>query len=165
MGDDFNDKRRNLIAETTYYTRGHNEAMTYVDVMYDKERVSGTIYSGRSTSWTGKIAIPYTSDYGYAVDFSQCKRQLGSYDNAPCPSNNWMQNIITNNGTRPGWLLTPVSTNATGAWDVYSNGSVFYGGFRAYTSGSIVPVLALLSELDIMSGTGTSNSPYQLSVN
>ena len=72
-----NDTTRNLIAGTTYYTRGHNSSSIYVDAMYDKERVSGTVYDNtRTTSWTGKIALAYPSDYGYAVDLSQCKQTL-----------------------------------------------------------------------------------------
>ncbi|UKI26430.1 MAG: hypothetical protein L6V91_06475 [Bacilli bacterium] len=70
---------RDLIAETIYYTRGHNDSGIsdiYVNAMYDKERVSGTVYSGHSTSWTGKVAIPYPSDYGYAADLSLCQKEI-----------------------------------------------------------------------------------------
>ncbi len=154
-----NAETRNMIAETTYYTRGHDSSSIFVDAMYDKERVSGTVYTGRPTSWTGKVAIPYPSDYGYAADLSLCKQTLNNYDNSTCTANNWMKNIVTNNG----WLLTPDSSNAVNAWSVYSSGYVRSGSI-AYSANGVAPVLSLISELDIGSGSGTSNSPYQLSV-
>ena len=155
-----NDTTRNLIAETTYYTRGHNSSYIFVDAMYDKERVSGTVYSGHSTSWTGKVAIPYPSDYGYAADLSLCQKKLDSYNDATCTANNWMKNILAPNS---GWLLTPNSGNDNNAWRVSSPGDV-YDNINTYGAYGVAPVLSLTSELDIGSGTGESSSPYQLSV-
>ena len=160
-----NPETRNLIAETTYYTRGHNYSGIYVDAMYDKERVSGTVVNAtpsRKTSWTGKVAIPYPSDYGYAADLSLCQQNLHGYNNSGCTANNWMKSIITNNGANYGWLLTPSSDSGCDAWRVVSSGIGNYD-FASYANG-VVPVLSLSSDLDIGPGTGTSSSPYQLSV-
>ena len=159
-----NDTTRNMIAETTYYTRGHNSSSIFVGAMYDKERVSGTVVSAtptRTLTWTGKVAVAYPSDYGYAADLSLCQKQLGSYNDATCTANNWMKNIIAPNY---GWLLTPGSGYAYNAWGVYSSGRVNNGDSVAYIAGGVAPVLSLTSELDIGSGSGTSSSPYQLSV-
>ena len=159
-----NDTTRNLIAETTYYTRGHDNKNIFVDAMYDKERVSGTVITGvtptRTLTWTGKIAIPYPSDYGYAADLSLCQKQLGSYNDATCTANNLMKNILA---PSYGWLLTPNSGYAYHAWRVSSSGNVYSNDF-AYSAYGVSPVLSLISELDIGPGTGTSSSPYQLSV-
>ena len=159
-----NDTTRNLIAETTYYTRGHNTSSIYVDAMYDKERVSGTVITGvtptRTLTWTGKIALAYPSDYGYAADLSLCQQQLSSYSDATCTANNWMKEIVAPNY---GWLLTPNSAGASSAWNVFSSGSVNVYGNASIACG-VAPVLSLTSELDIGSGSGTSSSPYQLSV-
>ena len=158
-----NDTTRNMIAETTYYTRGHNTAVIYVNEMYNKERVSGTVVSAtptRTLTWTGKVAVAYPSDYGYAADLSLCQKQLGSYNDATCTANNWMKNIMAPNY---GWLLTPYSGAAYVAWYVDSPGNVDYSSV-AYRSNGVAPVLSLISELDIGSGSGTSSSPYQLSV-
>ena len=159
-----NPETRNMIAETTYYTRGHDTAGIYVDAMYDKERVSGTVVNAtppRTLTWTGKVAIPYPSDYGYAADLSLCKQTLYDYDST-CTANNWMKSILVPNY---GWLLTPYSDSAHYVWYVYSSGFVSNGtdGYASYAFG-VAPVLSLSSELDIRSGTGTSDSPYQLSV-
>ena len=159
-----NAETRNMIAETTYYTRGHKDNSIYVDAMYDKERVSGTVITGvtptRTLTWTGKIAIPYPSDYGYAADLSLCQQTLNNYDNSTCTANNWMKSILAPND---GWLLTPTSARAYGAWYVRSSGGVGYFS-NAYYARGVVPALSLESELDIGPGTGTSSSPYQLSV-
>ena len=162
-----NDTTRKMIAETTYYTRGHNDPEIFVDAMYDKERVSGTVITGvtptRTLTWTGKVAVPYPSDYGYAADLSLCQKTLYDYDNSTCSANNWMKSIITNNGATAGWLLTPYSGYANYAWRVNSPGYVADGSGASYASG-VAPVLSLISELDIGPGSGTSSSPYQLSV-
>ena len=97
--------------------------------MYEYERTTGEVYNTkRPTSWTGKIALAYPSDYGYAADLSVCQKQLGSYNDATCTANNWMKSIITNNGNNYGWLLTPNSGNSYAAWYVNSSGGVYYYG-------------------------------------
>ncbi len=158
-----NPETRNLIAETTYYTRGrHNTIGMYVDAMYDIERVSGTVYSGHSTSWPGKIAIPYPSDYGYAADLSLCKQTLENYNDITCRVNNWMQIAITNNGSNGGWLLNPENNHAYYTFSFSRDGNTL-NNYTCAAAG-VAPVLSLTSKLDIGSGSGTSNSPYQLSV-
>ena len=158
-----NPETRNLIAETTYYTRGRPDTIgMYVDAMYDIERVSGTVYSGHSTSWPGKIAIPYPSDYGYAADLSLCKQTLDNYNDITCRVNNWMQIVITNNGSNGGWLLNPENNHAYYTFSFSRDGNTL-NNYTCAAAG-VAPVLSLTSKLDIGSGSGTSNSPYQLSV-
>ena len=156
-----NDITRNLISDTTYYLGGHNSSSVYPNEIYEKERGT-TVYSGRPTSWIGKIAIAYPSDYGYAADLGKCTKQLGSYNDTTCTSNNWMNTIIAiapNNG----WLLTPSSGNERYVWCVYSPGDVYYNAY-AYVTGGVAPVLYLGSELSVKAGIGSSSDPYQISV-
>ena len=155
-----NDTTRNMIAETTYNLGGWNDNRVYPNQIYGYER--GTkVYTGRPTTpWTGKIALAYPSDYGYAADLNQCKdKTLANYDNSTCTSNNWMKSIITNNGNNYGWLLTPNSSDSSSAWRVYSDGD--YG--NVYSARGAAPVLYLSSELGIESGDGSSSKPYKLS--
>ena len=158
-----NDTTRNMIAETTYYTRGHNDSGIFVDAMYDKERVSGIVVNAtplRTLTWPGKVAVAYPSDYGYAADLSLCQQTLFNYANSTCTANNWMKNILAPNY---GWLLTPNSGSAYYAWRVSSPGHVTFS-ISAYVMNGVAPVLYLDSKLVIGSGSGTSSSPYQLSV-
>ena len=158
-----NAETRNMIAETTYNLGGWNSNLVYSNQIYEYERGT-TVYSGRPTTWKGKIALAYPSDYGYAADLNQCKdKTLYDYDNRTCTSNNWMKAIITNNGSNTGWLLTPNSGISNYAWYVSSGGYVnyYYIAFYAYVA---VPVLSLSSELGIESGgDGSSSKPYKLS--
>ncbi|MFR7772700.1 MAG: hypothetical protein ACLU0X_04605 [Lachnospiraceae bacterium] len=158
-----NDETRNMIAETTYNLGGWNTFTVYPNEIYEYERGT-TVYTGRTTTpWTGKIALAYPSDYGYAADLNQCKQTLYNYDNSTCTSNNWMKAIITNNGSNYGWLLTPYSSDSYDVWHVHSSGFVNYHG-NAYTAYGAVPVLYLSSELGIESGgDGSSSNPYKLS--
>ena len=94
---------RNLISDTIYYLGGHNSFSVYPNQIYEKERGT-TVYSGRPTEWTGKIALAYPSDYGYAADLGKCSQNLNNYNNSTCTSNNWMKAIVAPNY---GWLLTP----------------------------------------------------------
>ena len=161
-----NDTTRNLISEETYTIKGHNTPNVFSNIMYDKERASGTVYTGRPTAWKGKISLPYASDYGYATDLNQCQKTLENYYNPECAANNWMKNIITNNETNYGWLLTPNSNGPGIAWYVYPSGFVnIYNAIDASYALGVAPVLYLDSKLVIGSGSGSSSAPYQLTVN
>ena len=159
-----NDTTRNMVAKTVYYLRGYNSKSTYANIIYDKERVSGSVYTGRSVTWSGYVAAPYASDYAYAVDLSLCKQQLGSYGDSTCINNNWMKNIITNNGTKDGYLLTPVNSLANAVWYVSLKGAVYLGEsyYSVGYSQNIVPVMHL-SNINIDSSTdGSIDNPYKI---
>ena len=64
-----NDETRNMIAEVTYNLGGWNDTKIYPNQIYVYER-GRTVFSGRPTTWTGKIAVAYPSDYGYAADLN-----------------------------------------------------------------------------------------------
>ena len=150
---------RNLISDTIYYLGGHNSFSVYPNQIYEKERGT-TVYSGRPTEWTGKIALAYPSDYGYAADLGKCSQNLNNYNNSTCTSNNWMKAIVAPNY---GWLLTPRSGIASNVWYVYSSGGVYYNSY-VYNAYGVAPVLFLNSDANVKSGTGTSSDPYQISV-
>ena len=171
-----NEETKNKIAEVTWNLGGWNTSKIYSNQIYGYERGTdvysgGNVYSGRSTTWTGRIALPYPSDYGYATDFNKCTQKLHNYHNSTdsyaCRTNDWMYPIITNSGASSGWLLTPNSGNAFDAWSVFSLGYVYdtSGCSGAY---GVAPVLYLSSEQVIESGDGGDGSisnPYQLSGN
>ncbi len=160
-----NDITRNMISESTYSLLGWNNSSIYSDQIYNYERTTGSVYNEttRDKSWTGKVALAYPSDYGYAADLSQCTKTLVNYEASTCTSNNWMKSIITNNGGNDGWLLTPHSGYSDVVWFVFGAGYV-NGSSRAYVEYRVAPVLHLGSELEIKAGgDGSSSTPYQLS--
>ena len=163
------DTTRNMIAETTWNLGGWDTSEIFSNEMYEKERGTTTVSNSsdgitRATTWTGKIALPYPSDYGYATDLSKCSQTLFNYnsgtDSYACRSNDWMYSIITNSGINDGWLLTPYSGYAYMAFGVDSTGDV--NGYGVYTAFMVAPVLYLGSDQDIVSGDGSQSNPYQL---
>lgn len=159
-----NDVTRNMIADFTWPLLGWNSNSVYSNQMYEYERTAGSVYTGALTSWTGKIALAYASDYGYAADLSKCTKQLGSYNDSTCTSNNWMKSIITNNSTNAsGWLLTHYYGDSCDTWRIYWAGNAGYSG--SYYAFEVTPALYLKYRISINSGTGTSNDPYKLSLN
>ena len=154
-----NDETRNMIAEATYYLGGWNTSQIYPNEIYGYERGT-TVYTDRPTTWPGKIALAYPSDYGYAVDFSQCiNKQLSSYNDSTCTSNNWMESIL---GTsRWEWLLTHNSGRSYDAWYVLSGGYVNNDG--SYNAFGVRPVLYLDAGVLLEMGNGTESNPYKIS--
>jgi len=159
---------RNMIAETTYNTGGWNSSDLFSNEMYEKERGTTTVSNPsdsitRATTWTGKIALPYPSDYGYATDLSKCSQTLYNYasstDSYACRTNDWMYHIFNSNTYN--WLLTPNSDLARNAFYVLSSGYVSYNSIVYFAYG-VAPVLYLSSEQDIVSGYGSQSNPYQL---
>ena len=158
-----NETTRNMILQTTYLLLGWNSDRVYSDQIYNYERTTGSIYNEttRAKSWTGKIALAYPSDYGYAVDLNLCQKTLFYYDDSTCTSNNWMKSILKTSSY--GWLLTPQSDSSTGNWSVFGDGAVHYNYGSDYES-DVRPVLFLDFELGIKAGDGSNSAPYQLSV-
>ena len=159
-----NDTTRNMIAETTWNLGGWYTSSIYSNVMYEKERGTTAISNPndgitRKTTWTGKIALAYLSDYGFATDLSKCSKTLFDYDNSICKSNDWMYSIFKTNSYN--WLLTPNSDSATSAFNVASSGHVYINDNVFYPYG-VAPVLYLGSNQDIVSGDGSQSNPYQL---
>ena len=161
-----NSTTRNLIQEVVYNIGGWNANAVYSDFIYEKERGT-TVYSGRPTTWTGKIGLMYPSDYGYAADFTKCKDasgndlNIGSYNSDvndyQCRKNNYLYKVAFE------WVLTPHSGTSSNVWDVSSPGSV-NPNYDAYYSDGVRPVVFLSSSQDIASGEGKENNPYQLLV-
>lgn len=154
-----NDTTRILIAEETWTLRV--SSISYANTAYEDERSKGSVYVGNPTKWTGKIALAYSSDYGYAVDFSKCSQTLNNYDYSVCISNNWMKAILGTSSSE--WLLTPDSSDYGSAWRVGSSGRVHTFNY-VYADYGVTPVLYLNANANIKSGIGSSSDPYQLSV-
>ena len=154
-----NDATRKLISETTYYLGAFGDSDPFPDDLYENER-STLVYPEYSTKWTGKIALAYASDYGYATDLEKCPYSMNEL--IECQEN-WMDSLISSNDM---WLLTPIGRTSYDVWFVVSGGYIDNGveGVGVPTEHGVIPVLHLNSNLIIKSGNGSSSSPYQLSV-
>ena len=154
-----NDITRNMIAIVTHSLGGYNDANIYANQIYSYERGT-TVYSGNATTWTGKIAIPYASDYGYAADLSLCQKTLNSYYDNTCTANNWMSNIIDNKVT---YLLNPSNTTPIFGW--YCQRSVNLSQVPPIVDYYIYPTIHLIEDVELDdTTTGTSEDPYKIKV-
>ena len=152
-----NDTTRNMIADAKWSLLGWLDegVNVYADQSYKLENTSGTVYTGNKTSWTGKIALPYPSDYAYSAYLGKCTSTLGEYSN--CSS--WMKTIFNSKTLA---LLTPIVSSSMVFHVV--GGSLDLGEPYAALDSEIFPTLYLNANVSIKTGSGTLNSPYQLSV-
>ena len=154
-----NAETRSMILDNTYSLLGWDDSSVYSNQMYEYERSTGSVYTGRPTSWIGKIALAYPSDYGYAADLGKCTKTLFYYRDSTCTSNNWMKSMMTSSN----WLLTPFSGDPVIVWNIRPTGYVYHYDNYPYVASGVTPVLYLGSELSIKTGTGSSSAPYQIS--
>ena len=160
-----NDLTRNAI-ESVVWNLGGSDTDEDVTASMFYERERGTVvYSGRPTTWTGKIGLMYPSDYGYATsggtttDRATClAKELRHWNRAnDCYSNDYLYK-----SSRSEWTLAPSSLNSFFAFFLYSYG---YVGFNGVTISPEVRTVAFLkSNISITSGDGSTTSPYQLNL-
>ena len=136
---------------------GYTDQGLYANDYYTFERGT-TVYSGRSTEWTGKIALMYPSDYMYAGDLSKCSKDGYNWDadQTNCRDTSWLRNTSSTQ-----WTLTPLSSYSSLVFYVLLSGSVNSGNFVANSYASR-PVLYLASTVEITGGDGTSGNPFTL---
>ena len=130
--------------------------------MYEYERGT-TVYSGRSTSWIGKVGLMYPSDYGYATSGnsstsrSTClAKEMYNWDGlSVCYQNDWLFK------SSYMWTLSLYSSSSYGVFRVYNSGYVRRNSASNRNSG-VWPVVHLKSTIKVITGTGSSNDPFIL---
>ena len=170
---------RNLIDDALWNT-GSNGVEALINEIttskfYELERsnntgkicTSGTACNdplGRTTAWVGKVGLMYPSDYGYATGGGNYKREycLSQYlytwnSYAECYKDNWLYTSVNYQ-----WTLTPIARSDISAHTflVYHNGIINSG---SVADGWLVkPVVYLKSNVQILSGEGSSTDPFML---
>ena len=159
------DTAKSMIGDAKWYLGGSS---TYNDVtppmFYTRERGT-TVYSGHSTSWIGKVGLMYPSDYGYATsggsstNRNSClAKELYNWDSSgysDCKNNDWMYN-----GNIWQWTISP--RGGYSAYVFYVSNTGYVGNAYANTAGAGRPVVYLKSTIKVISGSGTTSSPYIL---
>ena len=159
------EKAKAMIGDAKWYLGGSS---TYEDVtvpmFYTRERGT-SVYSGRSTNWTGKVGLMYPSDYGYATSggtttnrASCLAKEMYNWDDSSvsdCKSNDWMYN-----SNIWQWTITPRQDYSNYVFYVDSTGYV--NNDDANNNYGVRPVVHLNSAIRVTSGLGTKESPYIL---
>ena len=160
------DTAKSMIGDAKWYLGGSS---TYNDVtppmFYTRERGT-TVYSGHSTSWIGKVGLMYPSDYGYATsggsstNRNSClAKELYNWDSSgysDCKNNDWMYN-----SNIWQWTMSPLAGNSSDVFRVISTGYVSSSN-AIYAADAGRPVVYLKSTIKVISGSGTTSSPYIL---
>ena len=156
------EKAKAMIGNAKWYLGGSS---TYNDVtapiFYTRERGTG-VYSGRSTSWIGKVGLMYPSDYGYATSggattnrASCLAKEISNWKDSSvsdCKNNDWMYN-----SNIWQWTITP-SQDSANIFIVYYTGLV--SSPYARNNYGVRPVVHLKSTIKVSSGTGEKDNPY-----
>ena len=160
-----NDMAKSIIGDAKWYLGGSS---TYNDVtppmFYTRERGT-TVYSGRSTNWTGKVGLMYPSDYGYATSGGNSTNRAScmaialyywdDYSYSDCTNNDWLLNTSTTQ-----WTMSPLAGFSYYVFDVSNTCSV--SGDSADVAFAGRPVVHLKSTIKVISGSGTTSSPFIL---
>ena len=144
-----------------YLGSSSNDVAQYVSAQwYSSERGSeagatAQANYGGATSFVGSVGLMYPSDYGYAVQESDCSRRiiLSAYNT--CSTNNWLYQ----GENQVQWLITPSFDNAVAGYIVTQDGSVSQSGDTIYYDFAYSPVMALPSTT-VVKGSGTLSDPY-----
>ena len=164
-----NDATRNAIESVVWNLGGLSSSKNTTSTFYNAERGT-TVYSGRPTTWTGKIGLMYPSDYGYATaggstaDRAMCMNiDLFTWDvneKSDCRKNDYLfkgsyEWTLSSDSSRSDYVFY---VSNVGRIDNMYIVSVFYNYLTR-------PAAFLKSNISITSGGGSSTSPYQLSLN
>ena len=158
------EKAKTMIGDAKWYLGGSNtfNGVT-APIFYTRER-GISVYSGRSTSWTGKVGLIYPSDYGYATSggattnrASCLAKAIYNWDNisvSDCKNNDW---LLPSNVQ---WTITPRQDITHLVFTVLTTGCIFND--VASSNRGARPVVHLNSAIKVITGSGTKESPYIL---
>ena len=158
------EKAQVMIGDAKWYLGGSStdEDVT-APMFYTRERGT-SVYSGRSTSWTGKVGLMYPSDYGYATSggtttnrASCLAKEIYNWDDSSvsdCKNNDW---LLLNTWQ---WTISPRAGDSDYVFRVITAGFVSSNNANAISAAR--PVVHLKSTIKVISGSGTTSSPYIL---
>ena len=149
------------VANVRWNLGGYNTSSVSALNMYNAERGTAHISNPsdgttRKNTWDGKIALIYSSDYGYASTDTACRDNMNSKTNdvSNCKNENWLFNSAYQ------WTLSPHSGGANNVFIVNSRGYV--SGDYVYYAIGVRPALFLKSDVVIAGGTGEKGYAYTI---
>ena len=160
------DSAKKMIGDAKWYLGGTanftSSSNGLASHFYGYERGT-TVYSGRSTSWIGKVGLMYPSDYGYATSGnnstsrSTClAKEMYNWDGlSVCYQNDWLFK------SSYMWTLSLRSSYSNDVFIVGNSGFVVSNIASSNGSG-VWPVVHLKSTIKVITGTGSSNDPFIL---
>ena len=163
------DAAKSMIGDAKWYLGGASNYTSSSNGLashfYSYERGTAVYNSSRSTNWTGKVGLMYPSDYGYATSGGNSRnrascmaKELINWDDSSysdCKNNDWLYN-----SSQYQWTMSPRADYSIGVFSVYAAGYVDIN--NAYYALAGRPVVHLKSTIKVISGSGTTSSPFIL---
>ena len=168
-----NDSTRNAIESVVWNLGGtadyQSSSNGLASHFYGYERGT-TVYSGRPTTWPGKVGLMYPSDYGYATsggattNRAAClAKEMYNWDGSDvsdCKNNDYLYKLSYRQ-----WTLAPDSSSSYDVFRVSPGGYVNSNFGGVYNTDGVRPAAFLKSNISITDvGIGTAESPFQLKV-
>lgn len=163
-----NDTAKSMIGDAKWYLGGTSNYASSSNGLashYYKNERGTAVYSGRKTSWTGKVGLMYPSDYGYATSGGRSKnrascmaKELYNWDDSSysdCKNNDWLYN-----SSQHQWTMSPRDDSSSYVLLVNYTGCV--RNIHVDDTDAGRPVVHLKSTIKVISGSGTTSSPYIL---
>ena len=163
------DNAKSMIGDTLWYLGGTSSYTSSTNGLtshfYSYERGT-TVYSGRDTSWVGKVGLIYPSDYGYATSggtttdrYTCLNKELYNWDSSSysdCKNNDWLYE-----SSYYQWTITPRASYSSYVFYLISSGHAHSTSANS-TKYGVRPVVFLKSSIKIVDGDGSSSNPYIL---
>ncbi len=159
-----------MIGDAKWYLGGNSTGNGVLTEAYYKFERGETVYQSsshpRKTNWTGKVGLMYPSDYGYATSGGSSAnrdtclaKDLYNWDSSSggipdCKNNDWLYN-----SSKTQWTIAPRSGISNIAFSVSSTGYVDYGNRVSFALG-VRPVVYLVSNIQLLKGTGAETDPF-----
>ena len=160
------DSAKEMIGDAKWYlggTASYTSSTNGLASHFYKYERGTTVYSGRSTKWTGKVGLIYPSDYGYATSGNSSTsratclaKEMYNWDGvSACYQNDWLFK------SSYMWTLSPNSSSSRNVFFVRDSGYV-NDHYADYSNRGAWPVVHLKSTIKVTTGTGSSNDPFIL---
>lgn len=156
---------KSQIQEVTWKLGGYDSIASSAKEAYTYERTTND-ESGDPAEWTGKIALMYASDYGYASTNESCLNALNTCDDTEAINNNWIFMSQVESGETTShyneWLLTQYYYNYKFSYNAYSlryPGWVKFVFTNSYNT-DVRPSLHLSQNVLRVSGDGSADNHF-----
>lgn len=150
---------KELIEKSAFYLGKVNSDVVSAKERYEKE---GNIYENSAFIWRGYVGLMQSSDYAYAMGREECIQDLKKSLDI-CQSYNylWLGQLNRKNE----WMITSSLLDIKSVFErvVEENGIINELAVAAQPN-EVRPVVYLKTNVRIMSGNGTVESPYQLDI-
>ena len=138
-----------------------NERRDVIAVLNPGDNLSNDNYD-RKTTWTGKVALIYASDYVYStsgddnMSREECLANTYWYYKASCYGNAWMEPL------HHDWTISPCVSNGRNIYVTTTYRGVGNGSTGWPSGMEMRPSLHLKKEVRFIDGDGSKDNPYIL---